>query len=349
MRKSRSKSKDTKQSFRDVVAEAFIKSIEADPLNWRKEWSYAGTDRPYNAVKGNHYKGINVFYLSYVAHEKGYSDPRWATFNQASENEWRIKAGEKGTRIEYWMPIDNETGKVIAWAEYNRATAHGTRNLYYTDQNGKKQEKYSIRAKYFVVFNGDQIEGIQPLEQKLNYEIKKSDVVDRVSNGMNVPIIESNSARAYYSSSSDEIHIPLRQQFESDNAYQSTALHELGHATGHPNRLSRDQSGTFGTENYAFEELVAEIASTFMSEYFETEMSESEMKNHQAYVQDWADAIKKDKNYLFRAIKLAEEAADYMIEKGELDVLRDKAIENVKTETVAEKSRSRKAEEEFEM
>jgi len=173
----------------------------------------------------------------------------------------------------------------------------------------------------------------------MNPDIKKSLVVERVSAGMGVPIIEERSASAYYIPSKDEVHLPLKEQFESDEAYQSTALHELGHATGHPERLDRDQSGSFGTESYAFEELVAEISSTFMSEFFEAEPSAAELDNHKAYVQNWAEAIKNDKNYLFKAIKQAEEAADFMIEAGDLEVLRSEAIEAAETD--------RKAEEDF--
>lgn len=101
-------------------------------------------------------------------------------------------------------------------------------------------------------------------------------------------------------------------------------MHELSHSTGHKDRLNRDQTGTFGSKNYAFEELVAEISSVFMAEYFITELPEKEIKNHAAYIQSWADAIKSDENYLFRAISKAEEAADYMIDHGELEHLRTK-------------------------
>ena len=335
MVKKQSKTDD----FRKTVADAFIASIEADPISWRKEWSYTGTARPYNAVKGNVYRGLNVFWLSFVADELGFTDPRWATFNQASDKGWKIKAGSKGTKIEYWMPFDNEQKKTVTWDEYNRLTDSGRKTLLYEDEHGHKLMKYSVRSRLFTVFNGDQIEGIPALEKKFeNCDIQKSEVVDRVAAGMGVEIIEKEQNRAYYSPSTDKITLPLKKQFESDNAYQSTALHELGHATGHPKRLSRDQSGIFGSESYAYEELVAEISSTFMGEYFETEPSAEELENHKAYVQNWAEEIRKDKNYLFKAIKQAEEAADYMIEAGDLEVLRKETVESRRVNIDAEKA-----------
>lgn len=328
--------KNKMENFRETIANAFINSIEADPIGWRKDWSYTGAERPYNAVKGNSYKGINVLWLAFSAEEKGYCDPRWATFNQASEKGWKIRPGEKGTKIEYWMPFDNEKKKAVSWDEYNKQTHSGRVHITYEDEHGHKYEKYSIRPRLFTVFNGDQIEGIPEIKEELNYEIRKSEVVDRVAAGMGVPIIEEKQDRAYYVPDKDEIHLPLKEQFESENAYQSTALHELGHASGHAGRLNRDHCGCFGTEDYAFEELVAEMSAAFMGEYFETEPSAAELENHKAYVQGWAKAIRNDKNYLFRAIKQAEEAADYMIEKGELDMLRAASYEKVAEEHGAE-------------
>ncbi len=60
-----------------------------------------------------------------------------------------------------------------------------------------------------------------------------------------------------------------------------------------------------------------------MIEYVESPMSESDMENHVAYVQGWIKAIKDDKNYLFKAIREANKASDYMIEKGGLEALKE--------------------------
>ena len=68
--------------------------------------------------------------------------------------------------------------------------------------------------------------------------------------------------RACYSLKDDRVVLPERSQFPSQDAYTHTALHELGHATGHPSRLNRPtlvDHGGFGTETYAREELRAEI------------------------------------------------------------------------------------------
>ena len=71
--------------------------------------------------------------------------------------------------------------------------------------------------------------------------------------------------RAYYHLGKDEIVLPERGQFPSANHYYQTALHELGHSTGHPDRMNRESllkglEAGFGSEAYAKEELRAEIS-----------------------------------------------------------------------------------------
>lgn len=52
--------------------------------------------------------------------------------------------------------------------------------------------------------------------------------------------------------------------FKNAAEESTTRLHELAHATGHAKRLARNAKGKFGDVDYAFEELVAEIASSFV-------------------------------------------------------------------------------------
>ena len=330
------------KKFRDMVADEFVKALQGNPLEWKKQWSLVGTGRPYNPTKGTPYKGVNFLWLKMVEEENNFGDPRWMSFKQASALGYKIKAGSKGTKVEYWMPVNNQTKKAVTWDEYNKARKNNGGKEPTYKEDGIDKKLFSIRAKYFTVFNGSQIEGIKPFEvDRTRNDIKPSEIVNMVAKGMNVPIIEDkNGNRAYYSPQADNIHLPEKERFNSDIAYQSVAMHELGHATGHESRLNRNQTGRFGTKDYAFEELIAETTATFMSEYFTVEMSEEELKNHAAYIQSWSEEIKKDKNYLFKAINQAEEAADYMIEKGGLN----KSI-SINYEKVRERANERTEEE----
>lgn len=228
----------------------------------------------------------------------------------------RIKVGSfkgsKGYKVEYWFPLkfDSKTGrrKAITWNEYAQL------------EDDEKKD-CTLQCKYFTVFNASQIEGIPEIKLVHN-DISESEVVKKISKGLGVDIEHSGGDMAYYSPGKDKICLPLKETFFDDYEYNSTALHELGHSTGAEHRLNRDLSDN----NYAYEELVAEITSCFMGEYISAEMTDSHFENHKAYIANWANEIEDDNAYLINAIKDAEAAADYMIEKGELDLGKDATI-----------------------
>ena len=90
------------------------------------------------------------------------------------------------------------------------------------------------------------IVGIPKLEVTQN-EIQPVELVDTISGSMGVSISYHKSDQAFYRPVEDRIYLPYRQQFHSEYAYASTALHELSHATGSEHRLNRKQGGEFGT------------------------------------------------------------------------------------------------------
>jgi len=324
-----------KKSFRDEVAEQFIKSLEEKPLEWHKSWQSSDTGRAINITTNKPYKGVNSFWLKFKEDTHGYGDNRWATFNQIKENGWKLTKGSKGEKVEFYMPIDNSTGKSIAWDKYNMLSEEEKAETI-KNEAGIEVARYRLGTKVYTVFNASQIEGVPELNIKLvKNDIKADEVVQRIAEGMNVEIREvENSNRAFYSPGSDYINMPKASQFNSDYDYAATALHELGHSTGHESRLNRDLTGGFGSKKYAYEELIAEITSTFMSEYVEAPITEDNMQQHKAYIQSWVSSIKDNKNYLFKAISKAEEASEYMIEKGEIDKILETDIEKEATEEV---------------
>ena len=138
------------------------------------------------------------------------------------------------------------------------------------------------------------------------------ELVTKLSEGMEVPIYLDGGDEAYYSPYKDEIHLPTPGSFKSQYAFNATALHELSHSTGHPSRLNRIQGGFFGSSQYAYEELVAEMCSCFMGYGLEAEVSSEHLDNHKAYVQSWIQAIREKPEILIKAIRDAQGAASYM-------------------------------------
>ena len=176
-----------------------------------------------------------------------------------------------------------------------------------------REDEFKLSTRYTPVFNASEVEGMPALPAPEETPGIGMDVlVSRLSVGMGVPIYLDGGDKAYYSPHKDEIHLPTPGSFKNNYAFNATALHELSHSTGHPSRLNRPQSDFFGTSQYAYEELVAEMCSCFMGYGLEAEASSEHLDNHKAYVQSWIQAIREKPETLIKAIRDAQGAASYM-------------------------------------
>lgn len=294
------------KEYRALLAESFVNVLQEKQLDWKKEWNGRGKNTPMNGVTNHRYKGINRFRLSMISMLRGYEDPRWCTFTQIKNEGWKLNnAKGQGLQVEYWFPYDTEERRSLTWKEFRALD----------EEFG---EKYVLRATYKTVFNADLIEGIPPLPEPEQYDISPDILVDRLSESMGVEIINNGEDRAFYRPSEDTIHLPLPEFFYTEYAYASTALHELAHATGAAHRLNRNMSGGFGSPEYAFEELIAEISSCFMSANLHAEQTKEHIDNHKAYVQSWIKAIQENPEVLVKAVQEAEKTASYMEYKAGL-------------------------------
>src|ERR1017187_1828754 len=116
--------------------------------------------------------------------------------------------------------------------------------------------------------------------------------------------------RAYYAPVPDRIVLPQHAQFQSSDGYYATALHELGHWTGHTSRLARDLSNPFGSEGYAREELRAEIASMMLGDELGVGHDPGQ---HAAYVKSWIKILEQDSLEIFRAAADAEKIQEFVL------------------------------------
>lgn len=304
------------------LAEQFLHLLEEKNLEWKKEWNGLPS-RPYNPISKTVYNGSNYFSLLLTSIQKGYQDNRWCTFAQIKEQGWKLKPGKgQSGRIEYWYPYDREQKKAISWQEFREA-------------GGQINDRYQLFSRVYSVYNGDMIVGIPKLEVTQN-KIQQVELVDTISGSMGVSISYHESDQAFYRPVEDQIYLPYRQQFHSEYAYASTALHELSHATGSEHRLNRKQGGEFGTEPYAYEELVAEISSCFLSSELPMGQTEEHLQNHKAYVQSWIQGIKEQPDALFRAVKDAEQAAVYLEYHGGLITLEEYQTYGIEVEPAAQ-------------
>lgn len=101
----------------------------------------------------------------------------------------------------------------------------------------------------------------------------------------------------------------LNQAYFEPINWHRTALHEMGHATGHASRLGRDLTGGFGTRKYAFEELVAEINAAFCC----ASLGIAPTVRHADYIGSWLEVLREDNRAIVRAASQASKAADWLL------------------------------------
>ena len=297
----------SKNKTRNQLAEMFVKSLSEEKLPWHAVWN---TYPQQNAVTKKAYRGINAFLLAMASEELGFDDPRWCTFSQAKKKGWSIKKGAKGVPVEFWSAINVHTHEVVDFKEAARQLRDGE----------AKEGDFNYYSRNSYVFNAQQIDGIPALKQ----EAPMVDIGlirqnrDTLIKNMAVGF-DGNGTDCHYSPSKDKIVMPLESDFRDTYGYMCSFLHEAGHATGAPSRLGRGFGVT--REEYAIEELRAEIASAMTSQQLGIPLTDEQMQRnldlHKAYIQSWAQAIRDAPKVLFDAIKDAEQISDYLVDKGE--------------------------------
>ena len=309
---SRPKNKD---EYRAELADTFAHVLEEKGLEWQKEWRGSGGSAPQNGITKACYRGCNAFWLSLISMMKGYDDPRWVTMVQIMDQDgkyhpkqnWHLKKGSKATYVEYWYPYDLKDKKALTWEQYKQQL-----------RDGRSETEFKLSTRYTAVFNACDIEGMPELPAVQESDITPDELIGKLSAGMGVEILTDGGGQAYYSPMQDKIHLPTPGSFQSAYAFNATALHELSHSTGQPNRLNRPQGALFGTPQYAYEELVAEMCSCFMGVDLDVTATPQHLDNHKAYVQAWIQSIRDKPETLIRAIKDAQAAATYMDYKAGL-------------------------------
>ena len=298
------------RDFRQEVTDDIVQMLERGVAPWQKPWEPGAGSLgiPFNPTSERAYRGGNAIHLMATGLERGYDDPRWMTYKQASDNGWQVRRGEKGTQIEYWevkQASDRHDGG-------DGSTASG---------NNTDAQKSKLIHRVYTVFNAQQVERIPPHTPKQHSTFEAVQAGEQILNNSGANIAHDQADRAFYSRSQDSIHLPPKDAFKDAAGYYGTALHELAHWSGHPSRLDRPtltESYRFGDVNYAKEELRAELASVFLAAQRGIPHDPAQ---HAAYVNSWIGALKRDKNEIFRAAHDASAATDFI-----LALERDKSI-----------------------
>ena len=319
------------RDFRQEVTENIVKLLEEGVAPWQKPWNGA-TFMPMNHTTQKLYKGGNALYLMIVAMRRGYEDPRWMTYRQAAERNWQVRKGEKGAQVEFWeiRPGAKPTAKEEASPEEG-------------DEAETPGRPRRFIHRVYTVFNAVQIEGVPALAIRPANDVEAVEAADAILSNSGATIKHDQIDKAFYSRLTDEIHLPRRTFFKDAGGYYGTALHELAHWTGHPERLNRAtllETYSFGDQNYAKEELRAELASLFLAA---ERGIPHDPERHAAYVGAWIKSLKDDKNEIFRAAHDASAAAEYLLalERGQVRQEASEAMPDSHAERIAREARSK--------
>ncbi|MBN9362827.1 MULTISPECIES: zincin-like metallopeptidase domain-containing protein [unclassified Devosia] len=283
-------------SLYDDITDKIIAELEAGRVPWVQPWGTSAAKAPLampaNAATGRRYSGINVLILWGAVTQHGFPTQHWLTFRQALGLGGNVRKGEHGTTVVYadrFIPEDER--------QHARDTGEAAAAIPF--------------LKRFTVFNAAQCEGLPEgiavdapppppgqIEPQVEALIKATGIDFRIGGD-----------RAFYVPALDYIQVPPPAAYFEPINWHRTALHELGHASGHDSRLGRDLGGSFGSKKYAFEELVAEMNAAFCC----ASLGIVPTVRHADYLASWLEVLREDNRAIVRAASQASKAADWLL------------------------------------
>ncbi len=242
---------------------------------------------PSNFPTGIAYSGMNIMLLWCSASEQGFGDSRWMTYKQAQAVGGQVRKGEHGTTAIFYTTLEKES------------------------EDGEIDQIPMLKT--FTVFNVQHIDGLPLATETISPEATFDPLpeAEKLFRKSGANIIEKGQ-NAFFQPSTDEVRLPERHLFSDAANFYSTGLHEMVHWSGAKNRLNREMKGEFGSEDYAFEELIAEVGSAFLM----ADLGIVGEVQHQSYIASWPKALKNDKRYIFKAASAASKAHRYLLDKA---------------------------------
>ncbi len=305
------------KKFAEALTDALINKIKAIEVEHHEVPWFDNVGMQPKNLDGKAYKGLNKLLLYML--DGGREVPVYMTFLRAKQEGLLIRKGEKSLPVQYANKVafHKETKKSISIDKYEELSA-------------TEKEKYDIAfmMKHYDVFNVEQtnMEEVKPeLFQQLKEQAKLEERVVQESDSHLLSIVNNQSwytpikldrvDRAYYSPSQDEIHLPKREFFKSDDLFYSTMLHEMSHSTGHESRLNREIHNEFGSPKYAREELVAELSAAIVGQQYG--VSKTILEGNANYLHNWLDAIKQEPEFLNEVLEDVLNASNMIVDRVE--------------------------------
>ncbi len=297
-------------------ATLMIERIETISKDWSKPWITEGSLGWPKNLSGREYNGMNALMLLLHCEKNGYKIPRFCTFdcvqrlNKPTEKQAKegvelprvvVNRGEKSfpVMLTTFTCIHKETKEKIKYDDYKRLS----------DEEKKMYNVYP-KMQVFRVFNVSQTnlqEARPELWNKLaNGDAVKLDESEKMSfepmdvmirdNRWICPIKPMHQDKAYFSITKNEIVVPEKAQFKNGESYYGTLWHEMTHSTGIEGQLDRIKPTAFGSDEYAREELVAELGSALVAQRYG--MSKALKEESCAYLKSWLEQLKESPQFI---------------------------------------------------
>ncbi|UCI09480.1 ArdC family protein [Mesorhizobium sp. B1-1-8] len=285
----------SRASLYNDITDKIVAELEAGRVPWAQPWGTAAAKAPLamprNAATGRRYSGINVLLLWGAVIEHGFPTQHWLTFRQALALGGAVMKGQHGTTIVY-------ADRFVLGNDKRRA-----------EETGDEAAAVPFLKRY-TVFNVAQCEGL-PCDVAIAAPPPPCQIEPRVEALIKATGIAFHIGgdRAFYDLARDFVQVPPPAAYFEPVNWHRTALHELGHATGHPSRLGRDLGGGFGTRKYAFEELVAEMNAAFCC----ASLGIVPTVRHADYIASWLEVLREDNRAIVRAASQGSKAADWLL------------------------------------
>ena len=300
----------------DLFAEMMIDRIETISKDWTKPWITEGSLGWPKNLSGREYNGMNALMLLLHCENEGYKIPRFCTFdcvqrmNKPTEKQAKegvelprvsVNKGEKSfpVMLTTFTCIHKETKEKIKYDDFKKLS----------DEEKKMYNVYP-KMQVFRVFNVQQTnlqearpelwnklanENAVKLDESEKMSFEPMDVMIR-DNRWICPIKPMHQDKAYFSISKNEIVVPEKAQFKDGESYYGTLWHEMTHSTGIEGQLDRIKPTAFGSDEYAREELVAELGSALVAQRYG--MSKALKEESCAYLKSWLEQLKESPQFI---------------------------------------------------
>jgi antirestriction protein ArdC len=281
------------QHAMDQITNRFIELIEQGIAtgDWTQPWTTMFAGLHQTNIDGRSYHGVNQFNLAMTASLHGWP-PRWGTLMAWNKINCSIRQGSKATTVLFW-------GTTTTCPDHNPCHDPTCDAAF---------RRHAPRA--YHVFNIAQVTNPPTIITPPNPPIWE-DTPERLLAALPLKIEQAEAA--YYAPTLDTIHLPPRTWFSTPDGYYSTTFHEVAHWTGHPNRLNRDpnRNRSYGSTDYAKEELVAELSSAWLCHH--TGVTPTPSVDAANYLAGWLQAARETTGFLYKSAGAAQNAVNYIL------------------------------------